>query len=181
MVNDLRMWSLLKMKAGSGKPLESLVQSSEIDADGYALAWGLVHYLATKKRDEFRAYLTDISKYEPLDPATQPLTGRPDPCFVKHFGSDFAALEKEIQEYLTSKSMQAEYVDPMENQTHYIVQSIEKKGRVFGIQLVITTSPAAAKKWKEKEEAANKKANFYTIVCKTRGEAERQLQKLQQR
>jgi hypothetical protein len=181
MVNDLRMWSLLKMPAGSGKPLESLVQANEIDADGYALAWGLVHYLATKKREEFRAYLTDISKYEPLDPATQPLTGRPDPCFVKHFGSDFASLEKEIQEYLTSKSMQAEYVDPIENQTHYIVKSIEKKGRAFGIQLVITTSPAAAKKWKEKEEAANKKANFYTIVCKTRGEAERQLQKLQQR
>jgi len=35
--------------------------------------------------------------------------------------------------------------------------------------------------WKEQQEAANKKANFYTIVCKSRGEAERQLQKLQQR
>jgi hypothetical protein len=181
MVNDLRMWSLMKLPASSGKVLESLVSADQIDANGYALSWGLVHYLATKKPEAFRAYLTDISKYEPLDPATRPLTGRPDPRFVKHFGSDFAGLEKEIQEYLTSKCMQSEYVDPIENQTHYVVKSIEKKGRAFAIQLVITTSPAAAKSWKEKEEAANKKAHFYTIVCKSRGEAERQVQKLQQR
>jgi hypothetical protein len=134
-----------------------------------------------KKPEALRAYLAEISKYEPLDPSTQPLIGRPDPLFIKHFGGDFPALEKAIQEYLTSKSMQAEYVDPIENQTHYVVKSIEKKGRAFAIQLVITTSPAAAKKWKETEEAANKKANFYTIVCKTRAEAERQVQKLQQR
>jgi hypothetical protein len=60
-----------------------------------------------------------------------------------------------------------------------LVKSIEKKGRAFAIQLVITTSPAAAKKWKDQQEAANKKAKFYTIVCKSRGDAERQLQKLQ--
>ena len=181
MVNDLRMWSLLKLPSSNGKVLESLVSAPAINANGYALAWGLVHYLATKKPEKFRAYLTDLSKYEPLDPATRPLTGRPDPLFVKHFGSDFAALEKEIEQYLTSKSMQADYLDPIENQTHYIVKRIEKKGRVFAIQLAITTSPAAAKQWKEKEEAANKKAHFYTIVCKTRGEAERQVQKLQQK
>jgi hypothetical protein len=181
MVNDLRMWSLLKMPASSGKVLHSLVEAEQIDANGYALAWGLVHYLATKKPDAFRAYLAETSKYEPLDPSTQPLIGRPDPLFIKHFGGDFPALEKEIQNYLTSKSMQAEYVDPIENQTHYVVKGIEKKGRAFAIQLVITTSPAAAKKWKETEEAANKKANFYTIVCKSRAEAERQVKKLQQR
>ncbi len=181
MVNDLRMWSLLKLPASNGKVVESLVSAEQINANGYALAWGLVHYLATKKPKAFRAYLSEISNYEPLDPATKPLLGRPDPRFIKHFGGDFAALEKEIQTYLTSKAMQTDYVDPVENQTHYLVKSIEKQGKSFAVQVVITTSPAAAKAWKEKEEAINKKARFYTIVCKSRGEAERQVQKLQQR
>ena len=181
MVNDLRMWSLLKMPAGSGKPLESLVQASEIDADGYALAWGLVHYLATKKARRIPSLPHGYQQIRAAGPGDATAHRPARPLLRQALRQRLCRAEKEIQEYLTSKSMQAEYVDPIENQTHYIVKSIEKKGRVFGIQLVITTSPAAAKKWKEKEEAANKKANFYTIVCKTRGEAERQLQKLQQR
>jgi hypothetical protein len=178
MVNDLRMHSLLKMNAGSGSVLKKLVEAEEIDADGYALAWGLVHYLASKKAEAFHAYMAELSQYEPLDAATTPVAGQPDALFVKHFGSDFEALEREIQAYLTSKGMQADYVDPIENQTHYIVKSVQKTGRSFAIRLVVTTSPAAAKKWKEEEEALNKKATFFTVVCKSQAEAERQLQKL---
>jgi hypothetical protein len=181
MVNDLRMWSLLKMNAGSGEVLKKLVEADEIDADGYALAWGLVHYLATKKPEQFTAFMADLSKYEPLDAATRPLQGRADALFNKHFGTDYAGLEREIQAYLTSKPMQAEYIDPIENQTHYVVRSVQKIGRSFQVQLVITTSPAAAKEWKEEQESANNKATYSTKVCKTRAEAERQVQKLQSR
>ncbi len=181
MVNDLRMWSLLQMRAGTGASLETMVRANQLAANGYALAWGAVHYLATKKSKAFRDYMADVSKYEPLEPAFEDVAGKPDPLFVKHFGSDFTGLEKEIQQYLNSKSMQSEYVDPVANQTHYIVKSVEKVGRAFAIQVVVTTSPDAAKKWKEKEEKTNKNAHFFTIVCKTRGEAERQLAKLQQK
>lgn len=179
MVNDLRMYHLLRVSAGSGSVLENLVEAEEIDSEGYALAWGLVHYLASKKTEAFRAYLADVSKYQPLDPITRPFAGRADPRFVKHFGPNFAALEDEIQQHLTSKEMQAQYVDPIENQTHYVVKSVEKQGRTFAVQLVITTSPAAARKWKEEEEAANDKAKFFTKICKTRAEAEREAAKLQ--
>jgi hypothetical protein len=179
MVNDLRMWSLLKMSSSSGNVLKSLVEADEIDADGYALAWGLVHYLATKKPEKFQAFMADLSQYQPLDAATRPLQGRPDVLFTKHFGSDFAALEREIQDYLTSKPMQTEYVDPFENQTHYVVRSVQKIGRAFQVQLVITTSPAAAKNWRDEQEAANNKATYSTKICKTRAEAEWQVKKLQ--
>ena len=179
MVNDIRMWSLLQMHEASGKALETLIESPQIDANGYALAWGLVHYLAKKKPAAFRDYLADISKYEPLDPANRLHVGQPDPLFVKHFGNDFAALEKDLQQYLTSPAMQKDYLDPVENQTHYLVKSVEKQGHGHAIKYAITTSPDAAKKWKEQEEATNKKASFFTIVCKTRGEAERQVQKMQ--
>jgi hypothetical protein len=42
--------------------------------------------------------------------------------------------------------MQASYVDPIENQTIYIVKCVEKKGKAFSIKAIITTSPAGAKK-----------------------------------
>jgi hypothetical protein len=180
MVNDLRMHSLLKMNA-SGSLLKKLVESEKLDVDGYAMAWGLVHFLANKKADAYRDYLADVSKYQPLDAATVMAPGKPDPLFVKHFGSDFDKLEREIQAYLNSKKMQASYVDPIENQTQYIVKCIEKQGKAFAVTVVITTSPAAAKKWKEEKEAATKNASFFTIVCKSKAEAERQLQLLNRR
>lgn len=179
MVNDIRMWSLLQMQPQAGKAIETLVGSPQIDANGYALAWGLVHYLAKKKPVAFREYLADLSKYEPLDPANRPHVGQPDPLFVKHFGHDYAGIEKDLQQYLTSAAMQKDYLDPIENQTHYLVKSVEKQGHAHAIKFAVTTSPDAAKKWKEQEEATNKNATFFTIVCKTRGEAERQIQKMQ--
>ena len=57
--------------------------------------------------------------------------------------------------------------------------SVVKAGRSFEIGLVITTSPAAARKWKEEQEAAHNRASFYTIVCKSRADADGELQKLQ--
>jgi hypothetical protein len=178
MVNDLRMHALLKMHPSSGDILKKLVEAEDIDSDGYAVAWGLVHYLANKKTEAFRAYMADVSKYEPLDEATAPIPGKADALFVKHFGSDYAVLERQLQTYLTSKVMQAAYVDPIEKQTHYIIKSVEKVGRAFAIKAIVTTSPAAAKQWKEEQESAHPKATFNTIVCKSRAEAERQVQRL---
>lgn len=178
MVNDLRMYALLKMNSNSGNLLKKTVEAEQLDSNGYALAWGLVHYLANKKPEKFRAYLADVSQYQPLDEATMPAPGKADALFVKHFGSDYEAIERELQKYLTSKTMQAEYVDPIENQTHYLVKSVEKVGRAFQIKAVVRMSPVQAKKWKEEEEAEHPKATFNTIICKSRTEAERQLQKI---
>lgn len=181
MVNDLRMHELLKMGAGTGESVKTLVQADQLTSAGYALAWGLVHYMANEEPEKLQAYLKDLSTYQPLDPAHRTLAGRTDPNFVKHFGDDYTALEQAIQQHLTSKSMKAEYVDPIENQTHYVVRSVQKHGRSFAVQLIVTTSPAAARKWKEEEEAGNKKAKFFTKICKSRREAEREVAELQSR
>jgi hypothetical protein len=181
MVNDLRMYSLLQMSAGSGAAIKNLVQAKTLDADGYAVAWGLVHYLASERPSEFQAYLKDVSKLKPLDPANRRLAGRTDPLFVKHFGEDFAALEKGVQEHLTSRKLQDDYKDPIVNQTHYLVRRVQKRGRVFEVELVLTTSPASARKWKEEQEAIYKRSTFHTKICKTRREAEFELAKLQAR
>ena len=179
MVNDLRMYELRQMRTGSGEAIKNLVQATSLNSEGYALAWGLVHYLASDRRDEFRAYLKDISQFKPLDRANAPSASRPNPLFAKHFGTDFKALELSVQEHLTSKRMQAQYKDPIVNQTHYLVRRVLKRGRTFQIALVITTSPAAAREWKEAQEAEFKGARFLTQIFKTRREAEFQLAKLQ--
>jgi hypothetical protein len=179
MVNDIRMYDLLRTSSNSGEVTKGLVQASDLGSREYALAWGLVHYLVTEQPDKFRAYLRDVRQIEPLDPAQKALSGRVDPLFVKHFGEDYAAIEAGVQQHLTSKPLQAEYRDPEVYQTHYVVKRVIKHGRTFQIAMVVTTSPAAAREWKESEQAANDKAKFFTKICKTRREAEFQVQKLQ--
>jgi len=56
MLNDLRMYSLLKMRGGNGDLIKNAATSSDLDADGYAVSWGMVHYLATNEPDAFKAY-----------------------------------------------------------------------------------------------------------------------------
>jgi Protein of unknown function (DUF1570) len=179
MVNDLRMYALLRTSAGSGEVAKQLVAATNLGSREYALAWGLVHYLASEHPTEFLGYLQDVSRFEPLDDAQKPLAGRVDPLFVKHFGDDFAAVEAGVQQHLTSKKMQAEYRDPAIYQTHYVVKRSIKHGHTFSIAMIVTTSPAAARQWMESEQAANDKSKFFTKICKTRREAEYQVRKLQ--
>lgn len=179
MVNDLRMHALLRTSAGGGDVAKQLVQASELGAREYALAWGMVHYLVSEKPTEFRAYLQDVESIEPLDPAQKALAGRVDPLFAKHFGEDFSAIEAGVQQHLTSRQMQAEYHDPEVYQTHYVVKRVVKQARTFDIAMLVTTSPAAVRAFKESEVAKDDRAKIFTKICKTRREAEFQVRKLQ--
>jgi hypothetical protein len=175
MINDIRMFELLKMKA-SGTLLKKTVEAQELDSNGYAMAWGLVHYLANKKPEELHAYLAEVSRFAPLDESVEPAAGKPDELFVKHFGSDLRRIESSIQTYLTGKKMQAAYVDPIANQTHYLLKCVVKKGQGFERTIQVTLSPGETKKWKEEqEEKYGKNASIYTIICKSKDELERQL------
>jgi hypothetical protein len=179
MVNDLRMHSLLRTSASGGDVAKQLLSASDLGAREYALAWGLVHYLVNEKPTEFRAYLKDIEQIEPLDTSRKALTGRVDPLFVKHFGEDFTAIEGGVQQHLTSRKMQAEYRDPEVYQTHYVVKRVVKQARTFNIAMLVTTSPAAVREFKESEVAKDDRAKIFTKMCKTRREAEFQVRKLQ--
>ena len=104
--------------------------------------------------------MADVSKYEPLDAATEPVAGKADPLFVKHFGSDFEALERELQAYLTSKSMKAEYVDPIENQTHYIMKSVEKVGLHSRLKWWSRRRPQQRRNGRKRRKPPTKKPRF---------------------
>ncbi len=169
-INDLRMRSLLKMKA-DGKLLAATVNTQDLDADGYAVAWGLVHYLANKEPDAFAAYLADVSHSKPFEK-------EPTELFDKHFGDNYAELEQHVGEYLTSKKMLERYVDPIANQTHYVVKSVVKRGRAFQIQVMKTTSPDGARRWREAMEAQEKTAKFFSFICRNEREADYQMAKV---
>lgn len=120
-VNDLRMLSLKEALAdgtpqgpGGGSLTESLIAAERIDADGYAWSWALTHYLGEKKSEPFRKFLADVSKLEPLLPLDA--TQRRE-LFIKHFGRDFAQLDRDLVEHIKKLP----FVDPIENMTHYVI------------------------------------------------------------
>jgi hypothetical protein len=107
-VNDMRMFELaryLKGRDGTmGDMVEHTVSAARLTSTGYASAWALTHYLAARKKDKFFAYLTDVSKAQPLaegisaDVSAEPLDNKE--LFVKHFGANFAPLETDLIKYL---------------------------------------------------------------------------------
>lgn len=176
MVNDLRMHDLLKMHPAGGAVLDKTISTTKLDVDGYAMAWGISHYLSTKHPKEFQSYLREVSATAPLADFPNGRNGRDKELFVKHFGEDFAGLEADVAGYLTSRAMQSLYRDPQVYQTHYVVVHTAKRGRMVSITVYITTSPDGARAWREKEqkEAAQSGLQhmFRTQACESRTQAE---------
>lgn len=141
--NDLRMYELDRsMKARQdrrGEMVEQLVGAGRLTSSGYAAAWSLTHYLASRQREKFHDYLRDIARLGPLEPREGISPRDPKQLFVEHFGADFAALEDGLVKHLNSLP----YVDPIANQTHYVVLLDTVTLRVASV----TTSPADVRKW----------------------------------
>lgn len=179
-VNDIRMWQLLSYSGYRRGIVKSAISTDRLNADGYAVSWGMVHYLAKRKPTEFAAYLQEVSESRPL---TKRDYRGADPLFVKHFGEDFAVIEKRVQRHLLSKPIQKSYRDPFEYQTRYLMKHIIKRGRTFETTFKLTRSPAEAREWREMRLAladaeGRDSSAFYTIVCKTKKEANYHLRKL---
>jgi hypothetical protein len=142
LVNDLRQHTLLEYfkQRGAAQPgelIREVVSAKQLTAEGYAVAWGLVHYLEKMQQDNFFAYLREVSQLGPLEePPADNL-----PLFTKHFGSDLARLEEGLLKHLQKMP----YVDPIENQTHFVGMLITS-GRKSAM---VTTSPAALSRWRD--------------------------------
>ncbi len=164
-LNDLRMHSLMKRESDGGELIRKAVMAGELDADGYAVSWALVHYLAKMKQEQFTAYLQEISGLKPLH-RLEDEPDRQSKLFVKYFGDDFRQLESDVQRYLNGRRIQKQYRDPIENMTRYLVIRVVKKGRVFENSMAVTLSPAKAREIKDSWRAENRHASIRTVVCK---------------
>lgn len=131
--NDLRMKEIFEdvksgRRLGDGSHLKRLVESNEFDSQEYAYAWGVIHWMARKQREELFASIREASTRKPLAHLTE---NAPDNAsfFQKHLGDDFVEHEKDLARHLLS----IRWVDPAENQVHYLV--------ISGSRVTLTTSP----------------------------------------
>lgn len=182
MVNDIRMHDLLRTRPEGGRLIRDVVAGASLTAHGYSVAWGLTHYLAERRASQLKEYLADLKQTPALAVVGTKPDHAPDPLFVKHFGDDYASVERRVQHHLTSRPMQQAYLDPFVNQTHYIVSITFKKVRTYYTTAAITLSPAAAREWRDKQKSAlddrNIDAHVVTKECKTAREARYQLAKI---
>jgi hypothetical protein len=81
--------------------------------------------------------------------------------------------------------MQKMYLDPVENQTYYVVKRVSVRGRDIQNEAFWAPSFSESSKWKEQDEAKmaeiGRTASYATAVCKTKREAERNAQKIRGR
>jgi hypothetical protein len=174
LVNDLRMKDLQGYLTANGAAQESgalvrdTVTARRLTAPGYAAAWGLTHFLAERSKEKFFAYLAEVSKLEPLaeEAAVSDRASRPDrqsssangspavsryeALFNKYFGSDYAALERDLLAHLQSLP----YVDPIENMTHYVCMLQQVNGGRVQRSYTVTISPADVRQWQQESLGA---------------------------
>jgi hypothetical protein len=145
MPHDLRMYELkqyMDAKPGeSGEIVEQVVGAERLTSSGYAAAWSLTHYLASRQKEKFQAFLRDVAKLGPLEPREERAGQASRRLFEAHFGSNYASLEKAMLDHLKSLP----YVDPIANQTHYVVLLDSSTMRTAGV----TTSPGNARRFQE--------------------------------
>jgi len=125
-VNDMRMFELeryLKGRAAEtpdGQLIEHSVLAARLSSTGYATSWALTHFLARYYRVQFQKYFREISETPPLQGAlgiVKPgiVPGNKE-LFVKHFGDDFAGMEKRLVAHLKKLP----YSDPFAELPHYV-------------------------------------------------------------
>lgn len=138
--NQLRMLEISRdweanSPTANGQTVGRITSAEQLTSLDYAYAWGLIHMLSRQHQKELFACIRQCSELRPLD-GTELVTDQVDSAsevFVKHFGSEYSTIERELGKHLTSLN----YVDPVKTQTHYLV--------VSGSRVTLTTSPEKVK------------------------------------
>jgi len=178
MVNDLRMFDLLRMKPESGSLIEKTVAAERLGSDGYAIAWGLVHYLNDSQPKQFQSYLREIAATPALNSLGPENDKALQALFAKYWGADFKRIESGVTRHLNSKSVKDNYRDPLVYQTYYLVVHTALRGKTAKVTAMVTTSPDGARQWRaeeQKKKDPSLKHGFRAIVCETRQKAEAEL------
>ena len=170
-VNDLRMFELEQYvkargaEAPNGDTVKSTVLAARLTSTGYASAWSLTHYLATKKKSEFSKYLAEVAKISPLEGSieiTKPgVVLHNATAFEKQFGGKYDDLEKKLIQHL----QKLPYDDPFASQPHFVAMVSYLEGKKPRREVGTFHSPAAAGKWlREKREKNNAIAAGDSVV-----------------
>ncbi|MCM2373812.1 DUF1570 domain-containing protein [Aporhodopirellula aestuarii] len=153
--NQLRMMEISRdweanQPRGTGKTIQRITSSDELDSLDYAYAWGLIHMLSRRHQKELFACVLDCSRLRPLEGIEQisDQVASPSEVFTKHFGEDYPDIEQEMTKHL----MGLNYVDPIKNQTHYLV--------IYGGTVALTSSPEAVKEMQRRSGGRSQVRTF---------------------
>src|SRR5690606_22318010 len=104
-INDVRMFELesyLKGRDASeadGAMIKETVGASRLTSAGYASAWALTHYLASKRSTDFNRFMKKVSELRPLEGALDlgpnGQVASNQELFDDFFGKDHGTLERE--------------------------------------------------------------------------------------
>ena len=121
-----------------------LITRTELTPTDYALAWGLTHYLASRRHDEFLAYLRMMGKLEPLQALT------PDDqlaAFRVMFGYDLTKMDRAVSAHLGKLKV----VDTLPYYAVILEQQVGQ-GHLRRAALV-SQSPSIIRQWVEAAQA----------------------------
>lgn len=153
-VNDWRMYELerfLKSGAEEGRLVDDTVLAERLTSTGYATAWALTHFLARNRRESFQALVRECSQLRPLaggEDARQGVVPSQREQFARHFGDDFAELERQIVAHLR----RLPYQDPLAQWPHFAALAqgagpSDRSADIFHAQ-------ADAERWCRRQQAA---------------------------
>jgi hypothetical protein len=117
--------------------VEYLVTRTELSPTDYALSWALTHYLATKRLDEFLAFLKAMSQALPLETRTPQDQLA---AFRAAFGDDLAKLDRSIRSYLSK-------LKKYEALPYYAVVFEQPIGLRVKRAVLVSQSPSVIRQW----------------------------------
>ncbi|MGY8769062.1 MAG: DUF1570 domain-containing protein [Pirellulales bacterium] len=152
-INDMRMFELesyIKAKDSEqvdGQMLSQTVVAARLTSTGYASAWALTHFLATRKRSDFNAFVRDVSQLRPLEGSVEQSDNGTfesnKELFSKHFGEDFGELERELVTHLKRQP----YDHPFAEYAHFVSSIRIQSGKKFYGTADVFHSRELANQW----------------------------------
>lgn len=152
-VNDLRMFELenyIKARSADtsdGQMIIDTVSAARLSSTGYAAAWSLTHFLAKTRRNEFHAYVNEVSKLGPLEGSYRVVAPGIVPdnkaLFAKHFGADNSELERRLVLHL----QRLPYKAPFADYPHYVGMIAAMDGRKAVREANVFINQALAERW----------------------------------
>lgn len=183
-INDVRMFELesyLKGRDASeadGAMIKETVGASRLTSAGYASAWALTHYLASKRSTDFNRFMKKVSELRPLEGAldlgADGQVASNQELFDEFFGKDHGALERDLVKHLKSQP----YEHPLKEFAHFVAWvRVSLDNRTFGTANVFHTRDLAMR-WQQTQLAKldatqRETAQSNLQLFKNRAEAER--------
>ncbi|TWT93002.1 DUF1570 domain-containing protein [Neorhodopirellula pilleata] len=111
--------------------IDRIVTADSLDSLDYAYSWSLIHMMSKRHQNELFACIRDCSGLKPFEGTALAQGSETDPeaVYRRHITQSDAEIAEELTKHLKSLN----YVNPIANQTHYLI--------VAGSRVYLTSSP----------------------------------------